>query len=382
MGDSNLSTADEAHFYEMLEKCKDKSYVHSNRDRIRVGLKENRECVMACLGSKRNIPLLKLMERTGVSPREYLPDLEDKKNMNQYVYSTYHYIHKVRVLDDRAFEDVQRKFSCMKNHESMFVDTENLYIINVMEGDRRSAKLQREECNKVADFEEELKMLMARLPKVRLSEIRRMKNVRCDVKAAYAIDVDSAFDLSKLKSRTGDEARSMIRATREEIAAADRRGLLLCNLGPLASPEERRGSERLIERLFFIIDRRRVFDSALLYSIDNLLGNRITRLYAAITALARAGNKVYILSMCPLAQIIAELVFYEYEDFDIGYAVSMKDADTDVLRRMEEVEESRVIYVSDSGMKHTEAEDVSHMGHSTLLSIVSEAVIPELQDGQ
>jgi hypothetical protein len=379
MSGPDLPAAAEARFYEMLERCKDRNYISSNKSDICDLLKENRERVSGCLGSKRNIFLLKLMERVGVDPQKYLPDLEDKKNINQHVYSTYHYLNKARILDNKMLENVQHAFSCMKNCEKMFVDTENLYIINAMENDRRRLKQQREECNRMGRLEEELEVLMLQLPELRMPEVRRMKNLCCDVKAAYVIDVDSTFDISRLRSRTGDEAKAMIRILREGMVEKHIVPSQRCSLGALASPEEKRRNEQTVERLLYCIDGRKFSDSALFYSLDNLLGNRITRLYAAISGLRKMGNNVYLFSMCSLAQFIAELVLFEYIDIDFGRIVSGRDVDFDVLRRIQEIEKSRVVYVSDGSMKPTSAKDIVHIRHSTLMRMGREVVIPELK---
>lgn len=333
---------DSADISDLLERCRDKAFVNRNRVQIEKCILRLREQVTACLSSKRNLPVLRLLEMTGTSVCDLLPSLEDRRNINQYVYSTYYYLHRIGAIDRAAFEDAKKCFRCMRNCENMFLDTEGSFITSRIEADRRRFKVLRRESR--TSEAEELQSLLAELPDVSLCDALGIRHVS-PVDTVFVINLDLVFSTDSLH-QSGEDARMRI----SEIRNALFRDVRKDSLG-----------EGCLESMLSSLDRSRYTCTPLFFRVDSLLGNRITRLYGLINKLRLMQRRMYLVSTCSLSQILAELLFFEYFCVDVRSVVSLRDASPDVFEQIQKREEARVVVVADK--EKPMGADMHQIGH-------------------
>ncbi|AFN83707.1 hypothetical protein EROM_090910 [Encephalitozoon romaleae SJ-2008] len=341
-----------------------------------------RDQVRALLGTKKNIIAIRAIEAVEAPADELAPTLGDRKNINQYVYSTYYYMYKMGLIGKDRFESAKEHFRCMKNYEKMFIDTENSYIISRIEADRRRDKTVKREFNKVMDTKEELRSLLVELPEITVEEAHRIKDGVCSVKSIFVIDLDPIFDISSLRCQAKEEASRRISEIRDILFCIDSRHPRICTLGAIGE-EEKDGDNELITLRNFKRDRyqhfERIFNgpeklkftcTPLFYSIDRLLKNRVTRLYDSVVKLYRTMQTVYFISSRPLPQILAELLFFEYSSLDIRDVVSTMDAPFDVYKEIQKKGNMRVVAVGNSTFVSQESKNVYRIGYESFRRMV------------
>lgn len=340
---------------DLLERCKDRAFMNNNRDRIKECILRQplRDQARGLLGSKKNIFVLRLIEAIGIPVDGLLPSLEDKRNINQHVYSTYYYLYKTSIIDDGVFERARDYFKCMRNYEKMFVDTESSFIISRIEADRRRHKAMKRELNKVAGAEEELQLMLAELPEIGVDEVVGTKNIS-SVRSTFVIDVDPVFDTGGLRGHAKEDGARKISEIRDGLFCLDNTYLRFNTLGTVGErwrdgrPEQPRdGRYHRFERILHEVERSKHASTPLFYAIDRLAGSRITRLYGAIVRLQKMHQRVYLVSRCPLSQVLAELLFFEYFDADMRNVVSVTGAAFDVYQEIRDTEGIRVVVVCD-----------------------------------
>ncbi|WEL39511.1 RNA helicase [Encephalitozoon hellem] len=376
---------------DLLEKCKDKAFVNDNKEWIRENMMKPplKDQVMALLGTKKNIIAIRAIEAVDAPADELAPVLEDRKNINQYVYSTYYYMYKMGLIGKDRFDGAKEYFRCMKNYEKMFIDTENSFIISRIEADRRRDKVVKREFNKVVDTKEELRSLLIELPEITMGEVRKIRDGISSVKSTFVIDLDPIFDISGLRCQAKEEASRRISEIRDVLFCIDSKPSRIFTLGALGEEEGEGNSEAPVlrnlkkdkyqrfERIFNGPEKSKFTCTPLFYSVDRLLRNRITRLYDSVVKLHRTKQSVYFMSSRPLPQILAELLFFEYSSLDIRTVISTADASFDIHREVQKKEGVRVVAVGSSPLAKQEGENIYRIGYEDFRKMVDGILLME-----
>ncbi|CAD27123.1 hypothetical protein [Encephalitozoon cuniculi GB-M1] len=369
---------------DLLEKCKDKGFVNDNKEWIKekMGRPPLRDQMRSLLGTKKNVFGIKLIEALDVPADELVPSLDDRKNINQYVYSTYYCLYKMRLIGRDRFERARDHFRCMKNYEKMFVDTENSFIISRIEADRRKDKMVKREFNRVMDSKEELRSLLIELPEVTSDEVCRIKDGLCSVRSVFVVDLDPVFDISTLRCQAKEEASRRISEIRDVLFCIGSIHPRINTLGAIGEGNKDGGHDATLlenlkkdkyhkfERIFNGPEKFKFTCTPLFYTMDRLLKNRITRLYDSIVKLHRAKQVVYFVSTRPLPQILAELLFFEYSSLDIRAVVSMTNAPFDVYKEIQRKEDARVVAVGNDSAVSQEKENIYRIGYERFRRMV------------
>ncbi|ADM12247.1 uncharacterized protein Eint_091180 [Encephalitozoon intestinalis ATCC 50506] len=376
---------------DLLERCKDKAFVNDNKEQIRTKMIQQplRDQVRSLLGTKRNTAIVRLIEAVEAPADELVPSIEDRKNINQYVYSTYYYLYKMGLIRREKFEDVKKHFQCMKNYEKMFEDTENSFIISKIEADRRRDKMIKREFNKASDTKEEIKSLLIELPEITTKEVCEIKDGLTSVRSVFVIDLDPIFGIGGLRCQAKEETSRRISEIRDILFCIDNSCSRIITLGSLGEEDGGEGHEATtlrnlkrdkyhrFERIFNSSERFKFTCTPLFYSVDRLLKSRITRLYDSVVKLHRTKQTVYFVSARPLPQILAELLFFEYSSFDIRTVVSTKDVSFDVYKEIQRKEDARVVAVGGEPSFYQEKGNIYKIGYENFRKMVEGILEPD-----
>lgn len=362
---------------DLVEKCKDKSFVSENRGWIRERMCKPplRDQVRALLATRKNVFGIRLIEAMDVPADELVPSLNDRKNINQYVYSTYYHLYMAGLIGKDKFERARKSFQCMKNHEKMFVDTENSFIISRMEGDRRKDKVVKREFNRVEDAKGELKSLLIELPEITRDEVHRIEDGVSRVRSVFVVDLDPVFNIGILRCQAKEEASQRISEIRDVLFSTGSTHPPISTLGDI--DEETGGGSDLkrdmyhkFERVFSGPEKFKFICTPLFYGVDRLLKNRITRLYDSVVKLHRMKEAVYFVSTHSLSQVLAELLFFEYSALDIRTVISAAGTSPEIHREIQRKEGARVVSVCSAPPPSLEGEDIYWMGYESFQRMI------------
>jgi hypothetical protein len=117
---------------DILDKCKDKLYINSNKSYLKDILNKpnNLEVLRSELNSRRNYFTLQILEKMQFDFIKILPNFELKKNITHYTYGSVNWLYKNKYLSEEKFLEIKEKFTVMKNYEKMFDDTYQYYNKN------------------------------------------------------------------------------------------------------------------------------------------------------------------------------------------------------------------------------------------------------------
>ncbi|KAH9412032.1 hypothetical protein HK407_02g04810 [Ordospora pajunii] len=368
---------------DLLERCKDRVFLSNNREKIReiVMKPPLKEQARMLLGTKKNVFAIRLIEATDIPALEMIPCLADKRNINQYVYSTYYHFYRTGLIERAVFEKAREDFKCMKNYEKMFEDTRSSFIISKIESDRRKDKVMKRELSRVVDVRDEIKSLMIELPEISCEEVMRIEGVDSGVKNVFVVDLDPIFDIKWLRCQAKEEVVKRISDIRDILFCIDR-GDAINTLGDVGechagrcyngrSMADIKGEKYCkLERVFNGPEKLNFTCTPLFYTIDRLLKNRITRLYDSIVKLYRMKQPVYLVSTCSLSQVLAELLFFEYSCVDIRFVISIGGNASAVYEDIQKKDNARIVCVGSGTYLSSDRADVYRIEYENFKKMV------------
>ncbi|KAM0671365.1 hypothetical protein CWI42_021860 [Ordospora colligata] len=371
---------------DLLDRCKDRAFLSNNREKIRevVMRPPLKEQARSLLGTKKNVFVIKLIEATDIPSLEVIPCLADKRNINQYVYSTYYHLYRIGLIEKAVFEKAREDFKCMKNYEKMFEDTRSSFIISKIESDRRKDKIMKRELSRVVDVRDEIKSLKIELPEISCEEVMRIEGVVRGAKNVFVIDLDSIFDIKWLRCQAKEEAVKRISDIRDILFCIDRGGEVISTLGDVGerhaersyngrSMKDIKGEKYYkLERVFNGPEKLNFICTPLFYMIDRLMKNRITRLYDSIVKLYRMKQSVYLVSTCSLSQVLAELLFFEYSCVDIKTVISVSGNVSAMYEDIQKKDNARIVCAGGGTYLSSDRVDVYRIEYENFRKMVDD----------
>ncbi|EOB14031.1 hypothetical protein NBO_41g0007 [Nosema bombycis CQ1] len=327
---------------DILDKCKDKLYINSNKSYLKDILNKpnNLEVLRSELNSRRNYFTLQILEKMQFDFIKILPNFELKKNITHYTYGSVNWLYKNKYLSEEKFLEIKEKFTVMKNYEKMFDDTYQNYITTRIDQDRKLFKYNKEESNKIKDRNEEIKKLIEETSSFKINDFKKNHKfingiTEVDI-FTVILNVDEFFDLSTLNYVEAEEGKGCISEIKKIYSTYIGQDLFGLSKLQCIDPDSDLSYEDIPEEkelcdIYAKVDKNRnIFNRktniTLKFSnLDRILNHRISKLHGLINQLQKNSIEVYIVSCVSLTQLLAEITFFEFNSMEMCNIFSLRN---------------------------------------------------------
>ncbi|KAF9764338.1 hypothetical protein NGRA_0639 [Nosema granulosis] len=346
---------------ELIDKCKDRTYIQANKQDIKDAFSKPKsiEVLRNELSSKKSGFILSILEKIDYDFDKIIHNLEVKRYITQFMYSSIYYMYKNRHITPEQFAEIQEQFKPMKNSAKMFEDISRAYKMERIEADWKRFKHIKNETNKIKNRTEEITELVGRAKPLEAGDFENIKGIETVDIFTVILNVDDVFDLSMLNFVEAEEGKVCISEIKRMYSTYIGADLFSLSKLQCIDPDSDQSIEDIPEEkelceTYVKVDKSRMnFNRRQNYNLsfsnlDRMLSHRISKLHGLVHQLQRNGIEVYMVSCVSLTQLLAEITFFEFTTLELCNIFSLRSNKEDTYNKIMTMITGRTIVLGES----------------------------------